>query len=208
MFARFEPSKGTYQRSLASLADITLLPASLSAPQGTGNVVYFRISRWSGFGSQCLPLFRTRRFMQRCSSFSFMSFTQIVHDRGLYALVRVLVTCATSSSNSTVASRCRGPWEAVRETDHPGLARYICGVSRESWCYFDPLENSSEWWNPEAIRRKEGEEALRTSEREFLTTSCSLDIIISSIQECDDYVFGFNVCNSATTIYPGGQRSN
>ena len=33
-------------------------------------------------------------------------------------------------------------------------------------------------------------------------------IIISSIQECDDYIFGFNVHSSATSIYPGGQRSN
>jgi hypothetical protein len=38
----------------------------------------------------------------------FYELTQIVHDRGLYALVRALVTCATSSSNSTVASRYRG----------------------------------------------------------------------------------------------------
>jgi hypothetical protein len=81
-------------------------------------------------------------------------------------------------------------------------------VSRESWYYFDPLENNPEGWNPEAIRGKEGEEALRTSERECLTTSCPPDIIISSTQECDDYIFGFNVYNSATSIYPGGQRSN
>jgi len=108
LFRVIQTSKGIYQGSLTSLADITLLPANLPAPQGTGNVVYFRTSRWSRFGSQFLPLFRTRRFMQRCSSFSFMRFTQIIHDRGLYALVRVLVTCAASSSNSTVASRCRG----------------------------------------------------------------------------------------------------
>jgi hypothetical protein len=49
---------------------------------------------------------------------------------------------------------------------------------------------------------------IRTSERECLTTSRSLDIIISSTQECDDYIFGFNVYNSATSIYPGEQRSN
>ena len=38
IFSGNPTSKGTYQRLLASLADITLLPVSLSAPQGTGDV--------------------------------------------------------------------------------------------------------------------------------------------------------------------------
>ena len=37
-----QTSKGTYRRVLASLADITLLPVSLFAPQGTGNISLFQ----------------------------------------------------------------------------------------------------------------------------------------------------------------------